>query len=94
MIEFLKEENERNRQHEKRMMEMQMQIYQTMMATFRNQEQGQMAPLQQATFASPRQPQGYENLYMFDHNQSRGSENNYSRNNSTWVSYVNREDTI
>ena len=94
MVEFLKEENERNLQHEKRMMEMQMQIYQTMMATFRNQEQGQMAPQQQVTFASPRQPQGYENPYMFDHNQSRSFENNYSRNSSTWVSYVNREDTI
>lgn len=94
MVEFLKEENERNREHEMRMMEMQMQMYQTMMTTFRNQEQGQMVPQQQGTFASTRQPQGYENPYMFDHNQSRSFENKYSRNNSSWVSYLNREDGI
>ena len=50
MVEFLKEENERNREHKRRMMEMQMQIYQTMIATFRNQEQGHMVPHQQVRF--------------------------------------------
>ena len=34
IIEFLKEENERSRQHEMKMLEMQMHVFQTMMASF------------------------------------------------------------
>ena len=71
-----------------------MQMFQTMIAIFRNQEQGPMTPQCQIPFASQRQPQVYENPCMFNHSQPRNSESNYSRNNSSWVSYINMENGI
>ena len=64
MAEWLQEENEKNREHEKRMMEMQMQIFQTMIATFSNQEQEPMTPQHQIPFASQMQPTRHEDEYF------------------------------
>ena len=88
MNEWLEKENEKNREHEKRMMYMLMQMFQTMIAIFRNQEQGPMTLQCQIPFASQRQPQVYDNPCMFNHSQPRSGESNYSRNNSSWVSYI------
>ena len=91
---MVREKNEKIREHEKRMMEMQMQMFQTVIAIFRNQKQGPITPQCQMPFASQRQPQVYENPCMFNHSQSRSSESNYSGNNPSWVSYSNMGEGI
>ena len=91
LIGFLKEENERNRQHEKSMLEMQMQMFQAMMASFGGyQQQGQMFQQQQASF-STREPHSAVNQYMPGEKPSGSFENN-PRTNSGWLAYMNRED--
>ena len=73
IIEFLKEENERSRQHEMTMLGMQMHMFQTMMAGFESENllQGHVSP-QHVTF-NPRQclsintqPRTFENLPCSD----------------------------
>jgi len=91
LIGFLKEENERNRQHEKSMLEMQMQMFQAMMASFGGyQQQGQMFQQQQASF-STREPHCAVKQYMPREKQSGSFENN-PRTNSGWLAYMNSED--
>jgi len=91
LIGFLKEENERNRQHEKSLLEMQMQMFQAMMASFGGyQQEGQMFQQQEASF-STREPDFAVNQYMPGKNQSGSFENN-PRTNSGWLAYMKRED--
>ena len=82
IIDFLKEENEKSRQHELRMMEIQMNMFQTMMASFQfgNLQRGVIP--QHATF-TPRQggcqPKSFENL---------------DPQVNSWLSYMNSGDEI
>ena len=97
LMQFLKEENEKSRQHEKTMLEMQMKMFQTMVASFGLQQQGNMAQQQQASFGT-RQTQGFPNNDMFrftngnNNSHPEGSYENVQPRINGWMDFENRDD--